>query len=972
MKHFKICLALCLGFFISKAQYVPIAVTGYDVDAVAENTTAAAFTSAGLDGGQYILFNTTYAAMFSPASTGLPNNGTIVNGLDTYQMAPYNQNNFLLLAPGIGDSIVFTNPAAYNGLSIMNFGTDGAPTMSLTIRFTDNSIQTYGNVTVQDWFNGTGAVISNFDRALRSNGIPVYASGNPRFYASNYFPSCANRVKQIRALLIKNTSTASKLVIAGVSGVAAPVFSTNISPIPCAGTTGSASVLISGGAGPYTFTWSTSPVQTSSAAINLTAGAYNYSVTDAGGCVFTSTVIMPPPTGSQLPPVIQPFTNPICSGQSQTLTAQGAASYTWTGGISNGVAFTPTTAVNPSVVNYTVSGTNACNTGSNSTVVTLTINPNPTITASSSSPSLCSGNTLALSGGGSTGTYTWSAGISNAVSFTPAATATYVVTGSNSIGCFASSSIVVPVINTPTAAPVSNPAYVCLGSSATLSAIGATNYTWLPGNTTGSSVVISPVATTIYTLTKSNSNCVDVKTISIVVYTLPTVSIVAASPTVCAGSQTTLQAISSSATNYTWAPIAFTSSNAIVTPISNSSYTVAVYNGTCFNTATVAISTVPIPTVSSTSTGSMICAGQTVTLTASGAVSYTWNPGNIVSSVAVVSPSVPMQFSVSGTNSLGCSAISSQVIIVNSAPVLTVSQSDQTICNGNSATLTVLGAANYTWSTGSNSNTVVVSPSSGSNVYTVSAAGTNSCVGSQTLQVDVFSPSVAVNSASTICRGNSATLTASGAFSYTWTGGPQNNLYQVSPSVTSIYSVAATTNSFNINCISSNTVLVTVNPLPTVTAVSSRSAICKSETVILTAAGASTYSWSTGATTSSVAITSSLVTTFNYTVIGTSSLGCASNATVSVKINACVGLDKNELNAALRIYPNPNSGEFNIEVPQIPTQVVLYNLLGDEMMRVELNAQNDYKTKITSLSKGIYLVSFNAGDMQWSKKIIVE
>ena len=841
---------------MSKAQYAPIAVTGYDVDAVAENTLASAFTSTVLDNQGNILFNNFYGSLFTPTSTGLPNNGTIVNGLDIYQMAPYNQNNLMLLLPGVLDSLQFTTPASFNGLSVMNFASDGAATMSLTIRFTDNSTQTYANITVQDWFNGTGAVVSNFDRALRSNGIPTYSSGNPRFYASNYFPSCINRIKQIKTLLIKNTSSTAKLGIAGVSGVATPVFSTNISPIPCAGTIGSATVLVSGGAGPYTYSWSTSPVQTSSAAVNLTVGSYNYSVTDAGGCVFSSTVIIPSPSGSQLPPVVQPYTNPICSGQSQTLTAQGANTYTWSNGISNGVAFTPTTAVNPLVVNYTVSATNACNTGSNSTVVTLTINPNPTITASSSSPSLCSGNTLALSGAGSTGTYTWSAGISNAVSFTPAATATYVVTGSNSIGCFASSSIVVPVIITPTVAPVSNPAYVCLGSSATLSAIGATNYTWLPGNTTASSVVISPAATTIYTLTKSNSNCVDVKTISIVVYTLPTVNIVATSPTVCAGSQTTLQALSSSATNFTWAPIAFTSSNAIVTPIANSTYTVAVYNGTCVNTATVALSTVPIPTVNSTSTGSMICAGESVTLTASGAVSYTWNPGSIVSSVAVVSPSVPMQFSVSGSNSLGCSAISSQVIIVNAAPVLTLSQSDQTICKGNSATLTVLGAANYTWSNGSNSSSVVVNPISGSNVYTVSAMGSNSCVGSQTLQLDVFSPSVAVNSASTICRGNSATLTASGAFSYSWTGGPQNNVYQVTPSVTTIYSVAAITNSFNINCISSNTVIVSVNPLPTVTAVSSRSAICKSETVILTASGASSYSWSTGATTASVTITS--------------------------------------------------------------------------------------------------------------------
>ena len=954
-----------------RAQFSPIAVTGYDVDAVAENTTASAFTSAGLDGGGYILFNTTYAAMFSPASTGLPNNGTIVNGADTYQMAPYNQNNFMLLAPGIGDSLVFTTPASYSGLSIMNFGTDGAPTMSLTIRFTDNSTQTYANVTVQDWFNGTGAVISNFDRALRSNGVPVYASGNPRFYNSVFYPTCANRAKQIKRLLIKNTSSTAKLVIAGVSGVAAPVYNTNISPITCTGSVGSASILVSPGPGPYTYAWSTSPVQTSSAAINLTVGSYNYTVTDAGGCVFTSTVIMPPPSGSQLPPVVQPFTNPICSGQSQTLTAQGANSYTWTNGITNGVAFTPTTAVNPLVVNYTVTGSNACNNGTNSTVVTMTINPSPTITASSSSPSLCSGNAVTLTGGGAVGTYTWSGNVTNATSFTPAATATYVVVGSNSLGCLSSNNIVVPVVNTPTASPVSNPPYVCIGSSATLSASGATNYTWSPGAGTASAMVINPSSTTIYTLTKANANCVDVKTISVIVYSLPTVNVVAVSPTVCAGSQMTLQAFASAATNYTWAPVAFTSSNAIVTPTANSTYSVAVYDGTCVNTGTVALSTVQIPTVTSTSTGSMVCAGTSVTLTASGAISYTWNPGNITSNVAVVTPSVPLQYSVVGSNSLGCSAISSQVVIVNAAPILTVNPAQNTICNGNSATITVSGASSYTWSNSSNSNSIVVTPS-GSTMYSVSAAGSNSCVGTQTAQVDVFSPSVAVNANRTICRGETTTLTASGAFSYTWASGPQNNVYPVTPSVTTLYTVAATTNSFNINCNSSNTVLVTVNPLPTVTAVASRSAICKGESAIITASGAATYSWSTNVTTPTISVTSSLVTTFNYSVIGTSALGCSSSASVSVKINPCTGLSSYSISDTFRLFPNPSNGEINVESGGTPLKVYVHNLLGEEVMVLSLTPENNYSAKITLMSKGIYVVSYMVNESKVSRKVVVE
>ncbi|MEI6022193.1 MAG: T9SS type A sorting domain-containing protein, partial [Bacteroidota bacterium] len=111
---------------------------------------------------------------------------------------------------------------------------------------------------------------------------------------------------------------------------------------------------------------------------------------------------------------------------------------------------------------------------------------------------------------------------------------------------------------------------------------------------------------------------------------------------------------------------------------------------------------------------------------------------------------------------------------------------------------------------------------------------------------------------------------------------------------------------------------------------------------------------------------------FNYSVIGTSSLGCSANASVSVKINACVGIDSYVLNNGLRLYPNPNAGEFTVEVPQVPTQLFVYNLLGEEIIRAELNAQNNFKTKISSLSKGIYVLTCIAEQSQVSRKIIVE
>src|SRR5207253_1005446 len=118
---------------------------------------------------------------------------------------------------------------------------------------------------------------------------------------------------------------------------------------------------------------------------------------------------------------------------------------------------------------------------------------------------------------------------------------------------------------------VSNPASICVGRSATLTSSGATTYTWMPGSLSGATVTVSPVITTIYTVTGSNGTCSSTKTVQTTVNAVPTVTASASPSVVCAGTPVTLTA--GGATTYTWNPGAMAGAIVIVTPAVSTTYT---------------------------------------------------------------------------------------------------------------------------------------------------------------------------------------------------------------------------------------------------------------------------------------------------------------------------------------------------------------------------------------------------------------
>lgn len=288
-----------------------------------------------------------------------------------------------------------------------------------------------------------------------------------------------------------------------------------------------------------------------------------------------------------------------------------------------------------------------------------------------------------------------------------------------------------------------------------------------------------------------------------------------------------------------------------------------------------------------------ICSGGSATLTASGAGTYTWSPSTGLSATTgatvTASPSTTTTYTVTG-NTAGCT--SSGTVTVTVAP-LTVSVSPNTsICSGASTTLTASGATNYTWSpaTGLSATTgasVTANPTT-TTTYTVTGT-TGSCSATANVTVTVTPLNLTVSPNTSICSGASTTLTAGGATSYSWS--PSTGLsastgasVNASPSTTTTYTVTGTSGA----CSSTQTVTVTVTPLALT--VSPNTSICNGGSTVLTAGGATNYSWSpsTGLSSSTGAsVTANPSTTTTYTVSGTSG-SCTASLPVTVTVTPVV------------------------------------------------------------------------------------
>ncbi len=311
--------------------------------------------------------------------------------------------------------------------------------------------------------------------------------------------------------------------------------------------------------------------------------------------------------------------------------------------------------------NYAVLYTSAPNACYDSSSVKVTVNALPTVTANATSTSFCAGGNTTLTGAGAS-SYVWNNSVTDGVSFSPNASATYNVIGTDGNGCSDTASVAITVNALPTVTANATSTSVCAGSNTTLTGGGASSYVW--DNSVTDGVVFVPSSSTTYNVTGTDANgCQNTASVAITVNSLPTVVANATSTSVCAGSNTTLTG--SGATSYVW-------DNSVTDGVAFAPSASTTYNVTgtdangCENTASVAITLNTLPTVTASATSASLCAGDNTTLTGGGASSYVWD--NSVTDGVAFTPSSSNTYNVIGTDVNGCENTASITVTVNALP----------------------------------------------------------------------------------------------------------------------------------------------------------------------------------------------------------------------------------------------------------------------------------------------------------------
>ena len=488
----------------------------------------------------------------------------------------------------------------------------------------------------------------------------------------------------------------------------------------------------------------------------------------------------------------------------------------------------------------------------------------------------------------------------------------------------------------------SGTATICSGASTTLTATGASTYLWDNGGGAGSSVSVSPTVTTTYTVTGTDGNgCQNTDQVTVTVNSLPTVT-ASGTATICTGASTTLTA--TGASTYSWDNGGGAGSSVSVSPTVTTTYTVTGTDGNgCTNTDQVIVTVNSLPTVTASGTAT-ICSGASTTLTATGASTYSWDNGGGTGATVSVSPTVTTTYTVTGTDGNGCTNTDQVTITVNSATAN--AGTDVDICIGLSTNLLASGGVSYSWTptTGlSNPNIAnpVANPTT-TTIYIVTVTAANTCMDDDTVVVTVNPlPTADAGADVAICNGSNTTLTASGGVTYSWsptTGLSNANIANptASPTATTSYIVTAD----NGGCTDADTVIVTVNSLPTVVA-TGVATTCSGDATTLTATGASTYSWDNGGGAgSSVSVSPTSTTT--YTVTGTDGNGCQNTDQVIITVNPlptviamgtasiCTGASTTLTATGASTYSWDNVAGAGASVNVSPTATTTYNVTGTD------------------------------------------
>ena len=745
--------------------------------------------------------------------------------------------------------------------------------------------------------------------------------GDPASGANN----TSNLVSPIHAFTQLGTYTVSLVLYYSCGGgtdtlkqvvnINQPCISVSSTSITCANL-GSATVVATGGVGPFSYTWMPT-AQASSVATGLSPGSYTLTVYDFGTnftytalTVFTSLI---PLTGN-----LNNSSSVTCNGAytataSVTNLAGGSGSVTYQWYNATTTYTSPTPLLSAGLWSVTVTDVlTGCQINQS---FYITQPPPMSLVLSSNSPTTCATKNATVSGVNSGGTpyltgagytYTWTGGPSTStrvVSQPLANLYTYTLTSQDSLGCLISNTISVDFIANPVLS-VSHVS-ICPLQSGTLTVSGATSYTW-SNVTTGPSLSDNPLTSTQYSVTGSALGCTSIASASIIIKGLPVPLLNSNSP-VCNGQN--LNLFGNGGASYYWTgPLGYSSSLQYPVIMGAAPNQSGVYNltVTAANSCTASLSKTltvnPTPTLSAA--GSTVCVNQTLNLYSNSFAgsSYLWSgPNSYTSNLQnpfVNNPPVSASgiYTVKATSAVGCTNTAICDVTVTAMPVPIITSTSPK-CFGSTLNFNASGATLYSWngpnsfSSGLQNPLISFVSLADAGVYTLQVT-TGPCLTSTTHTVIIHPlPSFSLSSNSPVCETKSLSLYSTpvgNATSYLWQGPSFGSQYQYTgrDSCKTQFGGVYTLTVVDANtCQNSATLAVSISTNPILSPVSTT--VCLNQPASLKVSGAATYTWngpgfyySEGPTALITKATSPVPTI--YTVTGRAANTCTSISTASI------------------------------------------------------------------------------------------
>ena len=509
---------------------------------------------------------------------------------------------------------------------------------------------------------------------------------------------------------------------------------------------------------------------------------------------------------------------------------------------------------------------------------------------------------------------------------------------------------------------------VCPGDTFTVNAMNPwASFVWLPDSSTDQTKKLYLPG--IYTVIASDSfGCSSIDSIGLTVDFVPDVDL-GPDTTICIGESYTLDAGNlNPGSTYLWNFGGATTQTIVVT--APGMYVVELTTpAQCSTTDTMNL-TVQLSPVVDLGPDRIECDSFMLTANNPGA-SYLWSNNAVTQSI---STNVPGTYWVNVTNSVGCSSSDTVIVTAGQIPALNLGP-DQVICNGQSATLNAGSAGTqYLWSTSATTSSIMVNQPG---EYSVIVTNQDNCTSYDTVNVTLSPLVVDLGPDLTICDGDSTLLNAGNTgLIYNWTTGESTPIIYVTTGGS--YSVSVTDTA---GCVANDLILITAQQNFTPAFNTSPDSAVLFQSVQFTdqsSGNPTSWVWDFGDNTTSnqqnPMHTYQSIDTF--TVCLTVSDGiCTNTICEDYVVDIFEGIEE-DLGLDLNVYPNPNSGLFQVDISLMTfkdVQLKVFDMSGRVIVGKDLGNTLNHREAVdlTEYPSGLYLMRLTLDNIPVYRKVMV-